>query len=138
MSRVVDPKRWEKTRHFPAWLGVVAVLVIMFLFTMWGVVWVAFAEHGAGETRESPDGKYEAAAFNKSHGTIQGNRVEWDEIRVTEKKTGREVWVVKRYPPPGTSPDYGMRGVKFVEWAADSSAVTVDIGGGQKLMFTVP
>ena len=55
-----------------------------------------------------------------------------------DKATGREVWRVRRNPAPGTAPDYGMRGVRFVEWAADSSAVTVDIGGGQKLTFPVP
>lgn len=138
MSRIVDPKQWQKQRHFPPWLGLVAVLLIGSLFTLWGVVWIAFAEHGTGETRESPDGLYEASAFNKSQGRLEGTRLEWAEILLTEKKTGREVWVVKRYPPPGKSPDYGLRGMKFVEWAVDSSAVTIDIGGGQRLTFPVP
>ncbi|MFY7952298.1 MAG: hypothetical protein ACOVT5_07305 [Armatimonadaceae bacterium] len=138
MSPVADPKRWEKQKHFPPWLGLVAVLAIGFLATMWGVLWVAFAEHGSGETRESPDGHYDASAFNKSQGRLDGTRLEWDEFRLTEKKSGREVWAVKRFPPPGTSPDYGLRGMKFIEWAADSSAVTIDIGGGQKLTFPVP
>lgn len=76
--------------------------------------------------------------MNMSCGTLQGTREEWVEIRVTERGTGREVWCVKRQPVPGTAPDYGMRGEKFVEWAADSSAVRVDIGGGQKMTFSVP
>jgi hypothetical protein len=91
-----------------------------------------------GETRESPDGRFEASAMNVSRGTVQGTRDEWVKLRVTERGTGREVWRVKRQPPPGTAPDYGMRGIKFVEWAADSSAVTVDIDGGRKLTFPVP
>jgi len=110
----------------------------MLFLTVGTAGWLWFAESGGGETRTSPDGKYEASAFNKSQGTLWGSRAEWDEIRAREKRTGREVWMVKRYPPPGTAPDYGMRGEKFVEWAADSSAVTVDIGGGQKMTFSVP
>jgi hypothetical protein len=138
MARVVDPTRWEKKRHFPAWLGVAAVLVILLVVTAISIGTVWFGEGGTGETRESPDGRYEASAMNLSRGTIGGTRKEWVEIRVMERGSRREVWKVTRQPPPGTAPDYGMRGVKFVEWAADSSAVTVDIGGGQKLTFPVP
>lgn len=138
MARVADPKRWEKGKHFPAWLGLALLLLLGFLVSFGNAMWLAFAESGSGETRTSPDGRYEASAFNKSQGTIWGDRAEWDEIRVTEKSTRRETWLVKRYPAPGAAPDYGMRGVKFVEWAADSSAVTVDIGGGQKMTLPVP
>jgi hypothetical protein len=113
--------------------GVAAVLVTSVLA---GLLW--FTETGSGEVRRSPDGRFDAHANNMSRGTLWGTREEWVDIRVTEQATGREVWRVRRNPAPGTAPDYGMRGARSVEWAADSSAVTVDIDGGQKLTFPVP
>lgn len=138
MADALHPSPARHQRRPSARLWLVAAVAVALLFVSVVAGWLWFGELGGGETRDSPDGRFEASAFNKSCGTIQGTREGWVEIRVTERGTGREVWMVKRHPPPGTAPDYGMRGVKFVEWAADSTAVSIDVGGGQKMTFPVP
>jgi hypothetical protein len=61
------------------------------------------------------------------------------EVRVVEEASGREVWRVARWPPAeATVQDYGSRARRFIVWAADSSAVTITVGGGQPLVLPVP
>lgn len=102
-------------------------------------LWCWFAPSGTGESRLSPDGRYEAHADNLRRGTVTGRREQYAEIRVTEVATGREVWrVVHRHHPEAAVPEYGSRGMRFIVWAEDSSAVTVPVAGGRTLSFHVP
>lgn len=135
---VQRPPARTKQVFLALWLSLAVCTVLGTLTVVVTALSMWFGDTKSGETRESPDGRFGASAMNVSRGTIRGTRDEWLEIRVTERGTGREVWHVKRQPLSGTAPDYGMRGIKFVEWAEDSSAVTVDIGSGQKLTFPVP
>jgi hypothetical protein len=74
-----------------------------------------------------------------SRGKLLGGREQYIELRVVEVATGREVWrVVYCHPPEAEVPDYCLRGVRFVTWAADSSAVTIPIAGGREMTFAVP
>lgn len=139
MAEATQPASAEEHRiRIPLWKWLCGAGIATVLMTGLLAGWLWFGDTGSGESRRSPDGSFDAQANNMSRGTIWGTREEWVDIRVTELGTGREVWRVRRTHTPGTVPDYGMRGVRFVEWATDSSAVTVDIGGGQKLTFPVP
>ncbi len=93
---------------------------------------------GSGEHRHSPDQRFKAEACNMHRGTLLGDRDRYIEISVTEVDTGRNVWhVVYRTPIGLQVPHYGARGVRFVTWAADSSAVTIPVAGEKQITFPV-
>ena len=80
-----------------------------------------------------------AQAMNMSAGTLLRGRDWYVEVRVVEQASGWEVWrVVRRHPAGADVPDYGSRGRRFITWAADSSSVTVPVGGGEQLVLAVP
>ena len=86
----------------------------------------------------SPDGRFEAHAYNYERGTWFG-REKYVEFRVNELATGREVWHVSHHHLSNADvPEYGARGITFVAWAADSSSVTITVGGGREMTFPVP
>jgi hypothetical protein len=102
------------------------------------VLWFLYAPQSAGETRTSPDDRFMAEAVTRRKLTHFFTREEYVEITVTEIASGREVWrVVHRYQPKAEVPDYGLRGVRFLKWADDSSAVMIDVDGRQ-MTFPVP
>ena len=103
------------------------------------VSWLWSIPTGTGEFRDSPDGRYTAHAMNMSARTLLGGWERYIEMRVTEASSGAEVWrVVHRHPAGADVPDYGLRGMQFITWAADSSAVTVPVAGGRELVLAVP
>ncbi|QEL13477.1 hypothetical protein [Limnoglobus roseus] len=120
----------------------VRLLLVLTVFVglplmMAGCLW--FGPSSSGEFRVSPDGKYEAYADNVSNGTILGRRNHYIVIRVVELSSGKELWrVVYDHAPDADVPDYVLRGLKFVVWAEDSSAVTIPVGDSRELKFPVP
>ncbi|WP_207211156.1 hypothetical protein [Leptolyngbya sp. Cla-17] len=95
-----------------------------------------FSPSGTGEYQTSPDGKFTAHASNMSRGTFIG-RLQYIELRVVESVTQREVWRVEFRHEVVTVPDYGDRSKQsFVDWAQDSSSVTISVGG--KRQVTIP
>ena len=46
--------------------------------------------------------------------------------------------VVHPHPAGAAVPDYTTRGQRFIEWAADSSSVTVPVARGRRLVLAVP
>jgi len=112
-------------------------LAVVLLIALAGWAW--FAPSGAGEFRHSPDGQFTAHAMNMSAGTLTGGWDHYNEVRVVEEGSGREVWrLVRRYPPGADVPDYRSRAGRLITWATDSSSVAVPIGGGQQLVLAVP
>ena len=122
------PRR--RVRYALAGLAIVLVVALGF--------WFWFQPSGIGEYGHSPDGRFEAHAMNMTRPTLGGGQEQWIEIWVIEVVTGREVWrVVHRHPPGADVPSYGARGAKFIEWAPDSSAVTIPVAGGQPMTLTI-
>jgi hypothetical protein len=77
--------------------------------------------------------------MNMTARTLLRGHDHYVELKVVDTATGCEVWhVIHHHPPDADVPDYGMRGVKFINWADDSSSVTIPVGKGQKMTFAVP
>jgi hypothetical protein len=91
--------------------------------------WFWFSPVRAGEFRESPDGRYKAHAMNVTQTRVFGGEDHSIEIKVVEQATGRVIWhIVHPHPPQPDELPYYTRGIKFIQWAADSSSVTIPIG----------
>lgn len=122
------------------WLRLVilaASLLIILPVSLTACLW--FIGSGSGEGRESPDGRYEANAYNMSTGTLTGGREHYIKIFVIEKSSGRMTWrLVYGHDAAAAVPAYGQRGVRFVEWSADSKSVTIPVANGQKMVLAVP
>jgi hypothetical protein len=98
-----------------------------------------FGSSGTGEYRDSPNGKFVAHASNLSRGTWFNGRVQYIELLVVAAATDRELWRAEFRPEAGVKvPDYGDRSQpRSIDWATDSSAVTIPIGVDRKVTFPV-
>ena len=116
------------------WLIITTVGILLTV-----AAWLWFAPSGTGEYLRSPDGRFTAHVSNLSAGTWAGSREQYIQVRIVEEASDREVWrVVRPHSALATVPDYGSRADRFLVWAADSSSVTVPVGGGQQLILPVP
>lgn len=123
-------------RRTTYWITGIAILVTLLTLSL--RFWFK-SPLGTGEYRESPDGRYTAHASNMSDGTLGGNRPEYIKISVEETSSSRDIWrIVLNYTGGVDRPEYGMRGIKFILWADDSTSVTVPVFDGQKLVLPVP
>lgn len=117
----------------------IRLLIAGVVILLAAAAWLWFVPTGTGEYRHSPDGRHTALVSNLSTGTFTGGRDRYIEVRLVEQASGREVWrVVHRHPAGADVPDYGRRDERFITWAADSSAVTVPVGGGRELVLAIP
>jgi hypothetical protein len=115
----------------------VGIAVIVGLIVILVVLWTS--PSGMGDYRVSPNGKYTAHAMNMSTGAFLGKPSRYIEISVEETSTHREIWRIIHHPSDNAKvPDYGIRGIKFVEWAADSGSVTIPIASDDKLVLSIP
>jgi hypothetical protein len=118
------------------WFTIAGVfsLVIALAAAIW------FLPFSTGEHRISPDGRYEANAYNVNQGTFFSGRVDFIRLTVLESKTNREVWRADYYHEPGAKvPDYADRSHNpFIEWAADSSSVSIPLENGRQVKLALP
>jgi hypothetical protein len=98
-----------------------------------------FSASGTGEYRNSPDGKFVAHASNLSRGTLFNGRSQYIELRVVESASDRELWRSEFHHESNLKvPDYGDRSQpQSIDWARDSSAVTIPIGIEKSLTIPV-
>jgi hypothetical protein len=107
--------------------------ISIFAATLW------FSSSGTGEYRNSPDGKFVAHASNLSRGTLLKGRVQYIELLVVDATKDLEVWRLEFRPEIGVKiPDYGDRSKQpTIDWAKDSSAVTIPVGIDRKVTLPV-
>ena len=77
---------------------------------------------GTGETRESPDKKYQATAYDWSSESFWGTKRHWFEFKIEEVTSGRTVQKLETDPIAG--PYFGSRSShRVVHWKDDSTEV---------------
>jgi hypothetical protein len=108
-----------------------------------GVIMIAagfwFSPSGTGEFQKSPDGKFTANASNMSAGTWFHGRDRYIKLSVVESATEREVWQIQYRDKLGAKvPDYSIRGKHFINWAKDSSSVTIPTSDDRKVTLNLP
>jgi hypothetical protein len=134
-------QRWLKfsRSHLLVWVFVPGILlgsISIALFVAWS------GPVGSGEYRPSPNGRFIAHASNNSRGNWGGNRSEYIELSVEDTTTQLSIWqlkyLVSAQSDPAGIPKYGMRGLRLINWAKDSSSVSIPIQRGQQVTLPVP
>lgn len=107
--------------------GLVIVVIVFWFFPV-----------RVGERQLSPDGKFTAAAFNSSRGTLFRGRIKYVELQVTESVSDRTLWQAEiHHLDESQAPDYSIRQDKpLIVWAQDSASVTFP--GGFEQPITLP
>jgi hypothetical protein len=107
--------------------------VILIAASLW------FSSSGTGEFQKSPDGRFTANASNMSRGTWFHGRDRYLKLSVVESATEREVWQIQyRYKLGTEVPDYSIRGKHFINWAQNSSSVTIPTSEDRKVTLNLP
>jgi hypothetical protein len=98
-----------------------------------------FSPSGTGEFQKSPNSKFIANASNMSIGTWFHGRDRYIKLSVLESATEREVWQIQyRYKSGTKVPDYSIRGKHFINWAQDSSSVTIPTSDDRQVTLNLP
>lgn len=122
-----------KHQRVRALLAIITVMGVALLAT-----WVYLLPVGAGEFRDSPDGRFRAHATTFQRNTIGRGVVTYLEYRVEDRASERVIWQMRYTPPTADSFDYGDRSRRFVEWAGDSSSVTIALDPARSLTIPLP
>jgi hypothetical protein len=127
-----------RSKKFWRWLA-----VLFLLCTVCFTIWIVFSPIKSGESRRSPDQRYEASAMNVQQRNLWGEWIHHVELKVIDLSTDKVIWeITYQHPPDADVCDYFMRGVKFVQWAEDSTSVTIptrgQMGGQDEMTFRVP
>jgi len=94
---------------------------------------------GSGRSLKSPDGKYEATAWNAQRYTLLRGKVDSIDIKIVDTQSGYIIWHSERYPVRGeTLPRYRGSKPDSIVWAPDSKSVTIDAGGSVETTWSVP
>jgi hypothetical protein len=101
--------------------------------------WVHQSPVSMGDVAKSPDGKYEAFAFNVGLQSFMERKESYVELKVNNLTTRQTEWQIIYRPKslPG-DPNYTMRGVPSgVRWSPDSASVSFRIAQNQWITFPV-
>lgn len=107
-------------------VGFVSGLFLAVLVTVMGaIIWhqhqPIHSNGGGGKHLSSPNGKYEAEAWNMQQRSFSGQERNFYSLRVKDNDTGFEVC---RYEiPMPKDPVFFREGTGMIEWEKDSSAV---------------
>ena len=112
---------------------VIAVLIIGGMLIGGTVVWrwiqVLPYPMGGGQYQASPNGRYEAHAFDMHDEDFWGNERDYYELYVLEKASGKRIRRIRMDPIPGEPVFFMRRKQHVIAWAEDSKSVTFSFQG---------
>lgn len=123
-------KRWRRI----AFITLPLLIVIYVAWQIW------FYKYGTGEYEISPNGRYTAHLSRYYERTLWDGEIDYVRAKIVDTKTEEIVWKLE-YKPDNTSNlyDYGIRGLKFIQWNAASTEVTFPLDTtGKQVVVPMP
>ena len=103
-------------------IAIAIILIVFVLAVAYRFIQIIPGNVGTGETRESPDKKYQATAYDWSSESFWGKTRYWFEFKIEETQTGRVLQRIETTPIQG--PYFGSRSShRVVRWTDDSTQV---------------
>lgn len=105
-----------------------AIVVLVAVAIAYRVLQITVNKFGTGESKESPDKKYEATVHEYWSESFWGTKRHWYEFGMKEMQFGEIIQKLETEPIKG--PYFGSRsGHSIITWGTDSSAATFNFPG---------
>lgn len=106
----------------------VALPIIVILAAAYRFTQILPGNVGTGETKESPNKKYQATAYNWSSESFWGKERYWFEFKVEDAQSGQIIQKLETDPIEG--PYFGSRSShSVIQWQEDSTEVIFEFPG---------